>query len=56
MLSIMDLVEFEVLRADAKDRRGLLEGNLVRNQVCSVGVHQHVLGMTARRINTRYFI
>src|SRR5262252_4492273 len=34
----------------AKDRCGLLVGNLVGNQVCSVGVHQHVLRVTAWRI------
>src|SRR5262249_57394762 len=33
----------------AEDRRGLLVGNLVGNQVRSVGVHQHVLGVTALR-------
>src|SRR5262249_54343735 len=37
----------------AKDRRRLLVGNLVGNQVCSVGIHHHVLGMTALRITSR---
>src|SRR5215469_3797924 len=37
----------------AKDRRGLLVGNLVRNQVRGVGVHQHVLGVTALRLAPR---
>src|SRR5262245_45524334 len=36
-----------------KDRCGLLVGNLVRNQVRCVGVHQHVLGVTALRITAR---
>src|SRR5262249_58607861 len=37
----------------AEDRCGLLVGNLVRNQVRSVGVHQHVLGVTALRFTPR---
>src|SRR5262249_73178 len=37
----------------AKDRRGLLVRNIVGNQVCSVGVHQHVLRMTALHITPR---
>src|SRR6516162_2638579 len=37
----------------AKDRCGLLVGNLVGNQVGSVGVHRHVLGVTALRIAAR---
>jgi len=37
----------------AKDRCGLLVGNLVGNQVCSVSIHQHVLGVTALRIAPR---
>src|SRR6516225_4305511 len=37
----------------AKDRSGLLVGNLVGNQVGSVGVHRHVLGVTALRIAPR---
>src|SRR5262249_45569262 len=36
-----------------KDRRGLLVGNLIGNQVGGVGVHQHILGMTALRISPR---
>src|SRR5215470_13730505 len=39
--------------AGAKDRCGLLVGNLVGNQVRSVGVHQHVLGVTALHITAR---
>src|SRR5690242_6289126 len=37
----------------AKDRRGLLVGNLAGNQVCSIGVHQHVLGVTTLRLAPR---
>src|SRR5262249_56471754 len=37
----------------AEDRRGLLVGNLVGNQVRSVGVHQHVLGVTSLRFAPR---
>src|SRR5271167_2272607 len=33
-----------------KDRCGLLVGNLIGNQVRNVGVHRHVLGVTALRI------
>src|ERR1700740_2860200 len=39
----------------AKDRRGLLVGDLVGNQGSSVGVHRHVLGVTALRISPRAF-
>src|ERR1700756_2711886 len=37
----------------AEDRCGLLVGNLVGNQVRSVGVHQHVLGVPALRFAPR---
>src|SRR5580700_7945587 len=37
----------------AEDRGRLLIGNLVRNQVGSVGIHQHVLGVTALYIDPR---
>src|SRR6202140_5726764 len=37
----------------AKDRGSLLIGNLVRNQVGGVGIHQHVLGVTALYIDPR---
>src|SRR5580704_18666145 len=37
----------------AEDRGRLLIGNLVRNQVGGVGVHQHVLGVTTLYIEPR---
>src|SRR5215468_3485362 len=37
----------------AEDRCGLLVGNLLRNQVRSIGVHQHVLGVTALHLAPR---
>src|SRR4029077_2571510 len=37
----------------AEDRGRLLIGNLVRNQVGSVGIHQHVLGVTALYVDPR---
>src|ERR1700686_3245544 len=37
----------------AEDRGRLLIGNLVRNQVGGVGIHQHILGVTALYIDPR---
>src|SRR5580700_2524287 len=37
----------------AKDRGRLLIGNLLRNQVGGVGIHQHVLGVTALYVDPR---
>src|SRR5579864_8617906 len=36
----------------AEDRSRLLIGNLVRNQVGGVGIHRHVLGVSALRLNS----
>jgi hypothetical protein len=35
--------------AGAEDWRGLLERNLVGNEISGVGVHRHVLGVAALR-------
>src|SRR5712672_4685095 len=37
----------------AEDRGRLLIGNLAGNQVSSIGIHQHVLGVTALYIDPR---
>jgi hypothetical protein len=37
----------------AEDGGCLLEGNLVGNEIGCVGIHQHVLGMSALRLNSR---
>src|ERR1700726_319507 len=42
--------------ARAKDRSGLLVSHIVWNQERTIGIHGHVLGMTALQIDSRVFL